>query len=311
MILTVTPNPAFEKTVFIAELRPGEDHRAKDYTVAAGGKGCNVARAVRCLGGEARAIVLAGGPTGEQVVATLREQDGVEVAPVWTRGMTRTITTVREPKGRQTAFFEPGPAITEAEHQALLATVARELPRAQALTLSGSVPDTSLNGLYASCIQLARAAGVPVLLDSYGAPFAEGLRARPDVAKGNTAEVGSYTQKQIQTNADIAATAYMLSKLAHTAAIITKDTHGYWYVTPLGGVHVSALPIEAVNAVGSGDAVLAAWAMGLAGDWPFEQTARLAAAAGAANAEQLGLCQFTRARVDELAAQVRLTPYDV
>jgi len=66
-----------------------------------------------------------------------------------------------------------------------------------------------------------------------------------------------------------------------------------------------------VNAVGSGDAVLAGWAMGLAGDWPFEHTARLAAAAGAANAEQLGLCQFTRARVDELAAQVRLTPYAV
>ncbi len=306
MILTVTPNPAFEKTVFVARLQPGEEHRAADYTVAAGGKGCNVARAVQCLGGAARAIVLVGGATGEQVVATLRQKDGVEVAPVWTEGLTRTITTVREDHGRQTAFFEPGPAVREEERLALLATVERELQQARALTLSGSVPDPNLNRIYADCIRLAHSARVPVLLDSYGAPLAEGLAARPDLVKGNEAEIGAHLDMSIQTNTEAAQAVIPLHKYSKVGAILTLGHRGYCYAHGSMLVRVSAPPVAAVNPVGSGDAVLAVWAMGLAEGWSQEAMARLGAAAGAANAEQLDLCRFTRKRVDELADQVTL-----
>ena len=99
MILTVTPNPCVDKTIFVERIELGTFMRAPRYTSIAGGKGCNVARAVRALGGEARPLVIVGGPPGQHVVDMLTQQDGLPAVPVWVGTHTRTITT-RSPSMR-------------------------------------------------------------------------------------------------------------------------------------------------------------------------------------------------------------------
>ena len=79
MILTVTPNPCVDKTLFTGPVQLGAKIRAPRWTCIAGGKGCNVSRAVKVMGGSTSAMVLTGGPTGQHVVDMLEEADGIPV----------------------------------------------------------------------------------------------------------------------------------------------------------------------------------------------------------------------------------------
>ena len=87
MILTVTPNPCVDKTVFIARLEPGGRFRSPKCTHIPGGKGTNVSRAVKALGGDTAALVIVGGHTGRHVVEMIEQQDGVRCVPVWVAGL--------------------------------------------------------------------------------------------------------------------------------------------------------------------------------------------------------------------------------
>jgi fructose-1-phosphate kinase PfkB-like protein len=64
MILCLTPNPAIDRTLVVPNLTLGKVHRASETIVAAGGKGLNVARAIRLLGGESCCMGFAGGHSG-------------------------------------------------------------------------------------------------------------------------------------------------------------------------------------------------------------------------------------------------------
>src|SRR6478736_2047191 len=61
MILTVTANAAVDKTLTVANLQLGRRHRAQQGLVMPGGKGINVARALRRLDEPVIATGLAGG----------------------------------------------------------------------------------------------------------------------------------------------------------------------------------------------------------------------------------------------------------
>ena len=50
MILTVTLNAAIDRTVAVPNFRLGQRHRAVEARTMAGGKGVNIARALRLLG---------------------------------------------------------------------------------------------------------------------------------------------------------------------------------------------------------------------------------------------------------------------
>ena len=189
MILTVTPNPCVDKTVFIDRLEVGGRLRSQKCTCIPGGKGSNVSRAVKALGGDTAALVIVGGPTGQHVVDMIAHDDGVRCIPVRVAAMTRTITTVLEESiHRQTAFFEPGPAVTEPEVQTAIDAIAKALTGARLVTFNGSVPDPSLDRLHAEGVRLAREAGVLSILDSYGEPFRRALAEKPHMVKPNEEE---------------------------------------------------------------------------------------------------------------------------
>ena len=64
MFLTVTPNAAIDKTLRVANFQLGQRHRCAPGVLQAGGKGINVARALRALGEPVVATGLAGGRDG-------------------------------------------------------------------------------------------------------------------------------------------------------------------------------------------------------------------------------------------------------
>ena len=115
MIITVTLNAAVDKTLAVPNFRIGRRHRAVEQTSMAGGKGVNVARALKTLGQPVIATGVAGGPTGTRIIEQLTEEailnDFVRI-----REESRTSTAVvDDTTGEQTEINEHGPAVAEAE----------------------------------------------------------------------------------------------------------------------------------------------------------------------------------------------------
>jgi len=306
MIVTLTPNPCVDKTFVVEALRPGEKHVARECSAIAGGKGVNVSRAVTILGEATQAIVLVAGTTGQEVVSMI-EADGVKCAPVWTDGLTRTITTVLETaQHRQTPLFEPGPPLSLAALASLKEHVAALAPRDGVMTFNGTIPDQAAARLYATLIPMAKEAGALTVLDSHSAEFAAGIEALPDVVKPNLEELSRWAEVDLPTEAlqwaaidrlqEKGIPFVLLSRGGDSALIAAKDQR--FRVTPPA--------IKEINPVGSGDAFLAGFCVGRQRKWPVEECLRLAAACGAANAANWEIGHFSQEEVAACQAQVRI-----
>ncbi len=297
MFLTVTPNPCIDKTIFIPEYKPGDRIRSKKYSIVAGGKGNNVARVLRFLGYNAYALLWVGGYTGKEVIRLLREEDKVKPLPVWTRTPTRTITTVYEEKvNRQTAFFEPGPSISPNENKNMIEKFINTLEkkRIKVATFSGTVPDKSAVKLYKTLIKIAHKYGTITILDSYGEEFKEGLKSKPYMVKPNLTEAEEFFNCKLSSlQEQLEALNHFIEKYKVKISCISLGANGCLITD--GSTYFHAVPpeIEEINPVGSGDALLAGFAICLAKNYPISVSARLGVALGTANAMQWEIGKFT------------------
>lgn len=307
MILTVTPNPCVDKTIFIDSLTVGGKMRSERYACVAGGKGTNVARAVRAMGRIARPLIVVGGHPGAHVVEMIQRQDGIEPLPVWVADNTRTVTTVLESAvHRQTAFFEPGSRVTTAEHERIVETFRHGVKEAGVVTFNGSVCDPAIAGLYGELIPIAHDAGATTILDSYGPEFVQGLAQRPFLVKPNVEELEKHAGKPLRTEADRleaidglhgAGVSVVFLSNGGAGAIVSRGAEK-WRVTPPA--------IDEVNPVGSGDCLVAGLAIRLEDDrdQDLRELVRLGVALGTANAMSWDIGHFDRAEVDGLMARV-------
>lgn len=266
MILCVTLNPCLDKTLTVPAWRPGDSVRGTALREVVGGKGNNVARALTRLGREARPVTFLGGPVGEHCHALLRRDDRLEPLVVPTTAETRVILTVRTgTSDEQTAFFDPDPAVAQDEADALFRAVesALEAGGVEALTLSGSSPAPTTHGLYSDLISLARAKRVPVFLDTYGPSLDSIWGFWPQAIQLNRREVAAHLDTTTPSDAELAELLGRWERHGVACAVITDGPNPA--LVRLRGEPYRVVPpsIEAVNAIGSGDCLLA----GLVDGW--------------------------------------------
>jgi len=307
MILTVTPNPCVDKTVFVDELKVGTFMRSPKCTCVPGGKGNNVARAVNALGRPTKAMVLAGGHSGAHVVDMIRNQDGVECLPVWVASPTRTITTVLEkPINRQTAFFEPGSRVTDEEADAFEAAFREAVADAAVVAFSGTVSDPNVKDLYRRLTTTAKDAGAITILDSHGPEFALGLESVPHMVKPNVAEAEELVGFPLDTDDAKWRAIDAFHEKGVKLVVLSLGARGALVSDASQRLHAAPPVIREVNPVGSGDALVAGFAIGLMEGLGLADTARLAIAAGTANAMSWDIGHFTREEVEAIMPQVRV-----
>jgi tagatose 6-phosphate kinase len=287
MILCVTLNPCLDKTLTVPPWKPGDSVRGQAVREVVGGKGNNVARALTRLGRQARPLTFLGGPVGDRCAELLRLNDGLEPLVIPSAAPTREILTVRtDGTAEQSAFFDPDPAVTPAESDALFQRVEAALAKwgVEALTLSGSSPGPSTHGLYSDLIALGRSRRVPIFLDSYGPALDAIWGFWPEVIQLNRREAAAHLRKPSATDADVLGLLEKWSGHGVRMGIVT-DGPGAVLARHRGTSYRATPPtIDAVNPIGSGDCLLAgvvdAW---LAGRDP-ESTIRHALACAVANA---------------------------
>ncbi len=287
MILCVTLNPCLDKTLTVPHWSPGALVRGRAVREVVGGKGNNVARALRRLGQEPRPVTFLGGAVGSHSESLLRLDDRLEPVVVRTGAPTRVILTVRtEASAEQTAFFDPDPSITATEADALARIVEQHLrsDAVEALTLSGSSPAPATHGLYSELIALSRARGVPVFLDTYGPALAAIWGFWPTAIQLNRREAAAYLKKPQVSDEDVAGVLQNWHRRGVTCGVVTDGPNPVCMM--LRGKRYRAIPpaIDVVNPIGSGDSLLAGLVDGWLGKLDPETLLRHAIACAVANA---------------------------
>lgn len=309
-LVCVSVNAAIDKTAAVPRLRAGEIHRPEMLSVLPGGKALNVARAARTLGLEPTVIAVLGGHAGDWVAEALAAR-GIRTRAVRTAGETRTCLSVLDrSSGRLTEFYEAGllldPAGWEAVEEALSCELAID-PGGALVVAAGSLPPGAPADAYARLARLAAALGARIAVDVAGAQLAAALEAGPWLAKVNAAEAAAATGEPAGGRAGAPRAASALRARGAAAAIVTSGTAGSVLVDEAGaGWRIGPPPERGPYAVGSGDALLAGVAAGLAAGMPLEEAARLGAAAACANALRPGQGELDPADVSRLLPAVSL-----
>jgi 1-phosphofructokinase family hexose kinase len=262
VILTVTLNAAVDRTVAVPNFRLGQRHRAVESRTVAGGKGVNVARALKLLGRPVIATGLVGGTVGNRIVERLAEES---ILSDFTRIRhdSRTNLAVIDPtSGEQTEINERGPEVTAEEIDRFVEKLLYLAKGASICALSGSIPPGAAPDVYARLISELRTLGLLTVLDTDGEPMRAGLRAEPAVVAPNALEAEAAVGHEFSDDDDVVLGLNGLLEMGAGEAIITRADG---CVAIVGNGHerrryeVEIEPLEPVSTVGSGDAFLAGY----------------------------------------------------
>ncbi|ROQ67197.1 tagatose 6-phosphate kinase [Streptomyces sp. 840.1] len=306
MILTVTLNTALDLTYGVPALVPHASHRVTDLSERPGGKGINVARVLTALGHDSVVTGFAGGANGSVLRRLLADLPAGRAkltdALVPVAGDTRrTLAVVDGTTGDTTQFNEPGPHVTATEWTAFLRSYEDLLTGADAVALCGSLPPGIHVGAYAELIRPARAAGVPVLLDTSGEPLRRGIAARPDLIKPNADELAQLTGSREPTRA----TRDARRRGAHTV-IASLGPEGMLAVTPDGSWQASPPAAVRGNPTGAGDSAVAGLLSSLVEGLSWPDRLRRAVALSTATVLAPTAGDFDRAAYEELLPRVAI-----
>ncbi|MEV2216474.1 1-phosphofructokinase family hexose kinase [Streptomyces sp. NPDC050997] len=303
MILTVTLNTALDITYRVRSLRPHTSHRVTEVTERPGGKGVNVARVLAALGHEVTVTGFVGGATGRSVQEKLAVVPGLVDALVPVGDPTRrTIAVVDELSGDTTQLNEPGPTVTPTQWQAFQEAYEVLVPSVHAVALCGSLPPGVPVGAYAGLVRTAKAAAVPVLLDTSGEALRRGVAARPDLVKPNAGELaeltGSHEPLRAAQNARRRGARAVVASLG-AEGLLAVTPEGHWRATPPARVHG--------NPTGAGDSAVAGLLSGLVEGLPWPDRLARAVALSAATVLAPVAGEFDRAAYEELVGRVAVT----
>lgn len=308
MIITVTMNPAMDKTIDVETLERGGLNRISHVEMDAGGKGINVSKTISELGGNSIATGFLAGNTGKAIGHVLEDwkikSDFINVA-----GETRTNTKVFEASGRLTELNEPGPVIEAKDIRGLLEKLDGYADERILFVLAGSVPQGVDKDIYRRIIERVHKRGAKVLLDADGELFRRALEAGPDMIKPNRTELEQYAEHAGEASEqELIKTAEDLMKKGVEHIAVSMGRSGALFLNKELRVKCPGLQVKAHSTVGAGDAMVAALSYAWDKGMKPEETVKLCMAVSAGAVTTIGTKPPKRELVDALLKQVQIVP---
>jgi 1-phosphofructokinase family hexose kinase len=309
MILTVTLNPALDRTMTVPNFHVGFRHRATDTVILPGGKGINVARAAKGLGRPVIATGFIGGRKGDQIVADLNDE-GILCDFVRIAGESRISTAVVDPATNTvTEINEQGPEI-HPDELAMLHEKLEYLGKAADLVVfAGSVPPGLEDDCYAELIQHVRGLGLTTFFYTYSDPLRHGLKAHPDYVFPKLVEAEKVIGYEFTGVEDQIGAARTMREMGGGSVVMTYR-YGCVAEMAVGDGSRTFLgrmpPVDVVSPLGWGDAMVGGYAVRLLEGGSPAECLRFGLACGAANLSRYGAGVFLPSDAERLAAGVEL-----
>jgi 1-phosphofructokinase len=258
MIVTLTPNPSLDRTLFLETFTRGAVNRCTAVLAEPSGKGINVALALHSHGVPVLAVLPVGGPAGEQLVQLLGAA-GLPYRAVTITGAIRTNVSMIEADGTSSKINEPGPTLTSEEVADLVRTALDSCGSADWLAICGTLPSGFSERHLAEAVRAARAANLRVAVDTSGSTLRGVLIAKPHLVKPNVHELAEVTGRLIDTIGDVTAAAEQLRAKGLGTVLVSLGRDGAVLVDRNGALHGRTAAVTAINTVGAGDAFLAGY----------------------------------------------------
>ncbi|WP_424683863.1 1-phosphofructokinase family hexose kinase [Frateuria sp. YIM B11624] len=307
MITVAGFNTAIDYLFTVDALVPGTVQRAAQAEPYPGGKGLHVAQTVAALGERVQLVGLVDA-AHRNLVARRMAGRGVLFHGIEIEQPLRSCIAVRERDGRVTEILGPGPQITLAEREELLRAWWRCAEESTLLVLSGSLPRGFDADIYAWMVR--HAADRPCLVDASGDALRHAAGSGAFLLKPNRDEAAELAGRPVRTPQDAAAVARALHAQGIVLPVVTLGAEGAVGFDGRDAWHASVALERSVNAVGSGDCLLAGLAVALKRGEPLAQALQLGVACGGANAMDEETGYVRRERVDALLGEVSLRRLD-
>ncbi len=310
MIVTVTLNAALDRTLTVPNFQLGQRHRASEVLTLAGGKGINIARALKRLDVPVVATGLAGGRTGTRIVEELTAEailnDFVRIGEE-----SRTSTAVVDPtESSYSEINEWGPKVTTEELQMLLEKVHYLSRGADFVVFAGTLPRGVEESFYAEAVRDLNRRGVQVVLDTEGQPLRFGTEAEPWLVSPNQREAEHVVGQELEDEEDFLMALDAIAELGARNVHITLERGCYGLFREDRQVRRyranSPAKVEPVSVVGAGDVLLAQFIAAHLAGRTAEDALRQAVAAGAASTLEVGAGIFDPREAGRLLGSVEI-----
>jgi 1-phosphofructokinase len=280
MIRTITLNPAVDKTIEINDFKIDTVNRVMSVRQDAGGKGINVSKIIKTLGGESKAFGILAGKNGQYIKDYL-DSEGIENDFLFVKGETRTnLKVVDMLQHTNTDINEPGVDVTPEDIINLENKIFEGIDSQSIIVLSGSVPSSIPKNIYRKWIEESKKYGAKVILDADGELLQEGIKAGPYLVKPNIHELEKLMNIKIESVDEAVGAAKSLLKLGIEYVVVSLGGEGAVYVRKDAVICAKGIKVNVRSTVGAGDSMVAALTLSLDKGYSFERSVTLSSASG-------------------------------
>ncbi|MGE4547999.1 MAG: 1-phosphofructokinase family hexose kinase [Intestinibacillus sp.] len=310
MIITITLNPAIDRTLRIDKpLQPSKLNRAIGSHVEPGGKGINVSRAIKAIGGDSVALSFSAGTNGRALKDALTSMD-IHHDFVDVCGQTRVNIQIIDSAGEHTEINEPGDKISDGDFLRFLERVQLYLDPENIFVVTGSTPPGFTLKNFGKLCRAIKDAGCRLIVDAEGEWLLEALKYEPDCIKPNVFELADVVGCPPAVDPEIvAANARKVLDMGARTVCVSMGQEGAVFVSKDSPEPLFANTnpkIAEEGAVGTGDSMVAAIANGMRQNIKLDEIAKFAVAAGRACARLPGTEMATLKKVYEVYETVEL-----
>jgi 1-phosphofructokinase len=269
MIITVTLNSAIDKRGEVEILEQGRVNRVTNIVRTVGGKGINVSKKVKILGGETIATGFTGG-SGGVIINRFFEQSGIQNDMVTVSGMTRTNLKIVEKNGLVTEFNNPGPTIKEEEMAQLIEKIEKYAESDHIFVFGGSQPENYGPEIYTELIQKVKEKGRYVIFEGNRRTLEAGAAAKPNVLI--TSRIALEQINKMDYHADEKDVVKMCQKYLKQGVeqvVVPMGTAGILFVKADELIFCPRIRMDVYSEAGAYDSIAAAFAYGKQNNWLY------------------------------------------
>jgi 1-phosphofructokinase len=283
MIITVTLNPALDKTVEINQFTIGSVNRIVSTRLDAGGKGINVSKVIKELKHKSLALGFLGGSSGNYIKNYLDDLN-IKNEFLSVKGETRTnLKIIDKVNNTHTDINENGPDLKEENIANIKEKIMEYCTKDSLVVLSGNVPSGTSSGIYGEIIKAVKIKGGKVILDADGEMLMQGIKAGPYIVKPNIEELQKAFGITINNEDEVIETAKKILEYGVKYVVISQGSEGSLFISRDKVAKVKGIKVEVKSTVGAGDSMVAALAVAVESEYTFEEAMKLACATSTAN----------------------------
>jgi len=307
LILTLTINPAIDRTVTVDKLVFEDRAYILASSEDAGGRGVNASLVIHRFAGKTLALLTSGGDAGAKMEKSLAEM-GFPFELVRVKSQTRTNLTISDKQGLTVKLNEVGAPLEKQELKEIHHLVEARVAKASWLMICGSIPPGVPTEFYCEIIAMAKKRGVKTLVDTDGDALVRSLEARPTIITPNQQEAERLLGRALITRSQCLEALDRIQAMGPESVLLSLGSRGALGSGPDGAFETLPPRIDALSPIGAGDALAAAFVWSMDKKKSFTDSMRWGVAAGTAKAGLPGMTFPTLEQTRAIYKQVEVRP---